>query len=235
MLAASSANAAITCDPVTWSGGITEGFFTTNYNTLTGFPIGGSTSTAGAPGAGGNPAGFLEATFPSSFGPATELLVTDTNTLVGDFTDPVAQVFGLSFDFFASPGAGNALYFVSGAGSGSAWVSTFTSTASSWETHTVGFSGSGGAGWSQVGGLATGFEQALASVDLIGFLVTMPPSPGSSIAYGVDNWQYSKSMIPEPGEWAMIATVVLTVGMMAPRRRPTPCEAASPEGDDPSS
>jgi hypothetical protein len=218
MGAALPARAAISFAPVTWGGGgDTLGWFTTNLSQATFFPTAGQTSSATSPGAGGNPSGYLNMGFPGSLVPATELLVTDAAGFTGDYTlDPVASV---SFDWLGMPASATALYLVSSAGLGSSWIHTFSATSGSWESESISF---GSGLWTQLGGPATTFASALSQVSLIGFSVTSPALGfGNPTDFGLDNWQNTAAAagVPEPGEWAMIITVLGSVVITLRRAR----------------
>jgi hypothetical protein len=211
LLSAMPARAAISFAPVTWgNGGDTLGWFTTNLNQLTFMPTAGQTSAATSPG-GGNPGGYLNMGFPGSLVPATELLVTDAAGFTGDYTGYAGLSVG--FNWLGMPASATALYLVSSSGLGSSWMHTFSATSGSWESESIGF---GSGSWTQLGGPATTFQSALSQVSLIGFSVTSPALGfGNPTDFGLDNWQYSVAAtgVPEPGEWAMILTVLGSVAL----------------------
>jgi hypothetical protein len=210
-------DAAVSFAPVTWGGGgNTEGWFTTNLNQSTFFPTSGQTSAATAPG-GGNPGGYLNIGFPGSLVPSTELLVTDAAGFTGDYTTYGGLSVG--FDWLGMPASATALYLVSSSGLGSSWIRSFAATSGGWESETISF---GSGLWTQLGGPATTFQSALSQVSLIGFSVTSPALGfGNPTDFGLDNWQYSVAAtgVPEPGEWAMIVTVLASVALTLRRHR----------------
>ena len=142
--------------------------------------------------------------FPTdAVGSPYEFLGTGTGGF--DFT---ADDLRVTFDWQRFPSsvvADTFLYLYSTYNGGSGWAYPFPGTGNGWVPQSIGFS----AGWIQMGNTPTVlFSDALAQISLFGVVVQPILDGNTSMDFGLDNLQFA---VPEPGEWAMILTVLGSV------------------------
>jgi hypothetical protein len=172
------------------------------------------------PGSGGNPDGWLTITFPETTAPeiledewSDVIMIDASDFFVGNWTPNMF----VSFDFWASNAIPKNLQLQFHSTNENVWGYNVTDRVTStqvWTTVQVGL------GYENAWGPLTGFDDTeeqfladLASIDWIGVYIFRDSNEPE--VYGLDNFSL---LIPEPGEWAMLAAV-LAAAMMGGRRR----------------
>lgn len=189
--------------PVTWgSGGDLLGW--TNQ--------GGDANSVTSPATGGNPGGFLAINFAEAYSVMESNVVANSGPgYTGDYR---SRDLALKFDFFGYQSSLQQLFFVSSADgrfSTWKWVIPEPLVDQQWQTYSVSFQDQGS--WYVAGGdTNVNFLDALAQVDSIG--LTVSHMNLGNMQYGLDNWQFS---VPEPGETAMAAVLLLTMAFWGQR------------------
>ena len=172
--------------------------------------------------AGGNPNGWLEITFPETSAPEIpraewiDVVRVDARRLFAGNWTPTMY---LEFDFYAATRLPHDLQFQFHSTNNNTWgynIADQVTQTQAWTTVQVSLGYS--SGWGPMPGFDDTEEQFLAdlsAIDWIGIYIYREDA-GAEV-YGIDNFRL---LVPEPGETAMLAAVVLALAWGYRRRIP---------------
>ena len=184
--------------------------------------------------AGGNPNGWLEITFPETTAPEiledewVDIVRVDADDLfAGNWTPTMF----LEFDFYAATRLPQDLQFQFHSTNSNVWgynIANQVTQTQVWTTVQVSLGYS--AGWGPLPGFDDTEEQFLADLSAIDWIgVYIFREDAGVEVYGIDNFRL---LVPEPGEVAMLAAVLLAFGWVYRRRLPAAAAAVATASRD---